>query len=248
MTSRVIALGASNLTRGLPTLVSAVRAAAGPEAEVLGALGLGRSYGMKSRVLVRTLPGILDCGLWSALAERPPRPTRALVTDGGNDLLYGAPARAIVEWVAEAVRRLRRFTTDLVMTGLPLEPIRRLSRAKFLACRSLFYPPCRLGQAQVMEAAEEIAAGLARLARENGARFVEMRPAWYGFDPIHVRPARWREAWTEILGLERAPRPRLAESLRLLALAPERQWLLGRERTRRQDGVALPGGGRVWLY
>ena len=248
MISRVVALGASNLTRGLPTVVSALRAAAGPDAEIVGALGLGRSYGMESRVIVRTLPGILDCGLWAALAERPRRPTRALVTDVGNDILYGAPARAILEWVAEAVRRLRRFTEDLVLTGLPLDPIRRLSRAKFLACRSLFYPPCRLGHAQVMEAAEEIAAGLVRLARDNRARFVEMRPAWYGYDPIHVRPARWRDAWTEILGVERAPRPRLSETLRLHALAPERQRLFGRERTRPQNGAALPAGGRVWLY
>ena len=82
---RVVALGASNLTRGFPILVSAARASAGPDVEVFAALGLGRSYGMESRVLARTLPGILDSGLWAALAGLPPLPTRAVVTDVGND-------------------------------------------------------------------------------------------------------------------------------------------------------------------
>ena len=42
---RVVALGASNLTRGLHTVVSTARTEWGPDVEVLGALGHGRSYG-----------------------------------------------------------------------------------------------------------------------------------------------------------------------------------------------------------
>jgi hypothetical protein len=42
---RVVALGASNLTRGFQTIVSTARLVWGPDVEVLAALGHGRSYG-----------------------------------------------------------------------------------------------------------------------------------------------------------------------------------------------------------
>ena len=68
---RVVALGASNLTRGFRTVVAAAREAWGPDVEVLAALGHGRSYGGESRFLGRVRPGILQSGLWSELARRP---------------------------------------------------------------------------------------------------------------------------------------------------------------------------------
>lgn len=249
--ARVVALGASNLTRGFPHLVAAARSWSGPDVEVLAALGLGRSYGVESRVLARTLPGILDCGLWSALARRPEVSTRALVTDVGNDILYGAPPERILDWVEDALGRLRRVTADIVVAGLPLDSIRRLSAAKFLAFRTILYPPCRLPLTRVRHDAERIAEGLAGLAASHGAHFVALRPDWYGFDPVHVRPARWAESWQTILRGEPTPdgaRPSLSEMIRLHAMTPERQRLFGIERTKAGHGLRLPYGGRVWLY
>lgn len=244
---RLVAVGASNLTRGLPALVAAVRAEAGPHGEILAALGLGRSYGMRSRVLARTLPPILECGLWFSLAARTRAPTRALVTDVGNDILYGAPPARILDWVAEVVDRLRRTTEDVVVTGLPLGPLRRLSTARFLAFRTLFYPPARIGRREAIRAAEDVEDGLARLAARSGARFVPLRDEWYGFDPVHIRPARWGAAWSEIAGMAGAGRLSLLESVRVLARPAERRWLLGLERRRAQGGPAA-GGVRLWSY
>ena len=85
--ARIVALGASNLTRGFQTVVSTARRAWGPEVEVLGALGHGRSYGAMSRFAMRTRPGILESELWTDLSRLPPAATRGLVTDVGNDLL-----------------------------------------------------------------------------------------------------------------------------------------------------------------
>jgi hypothetical protein len=249
--ARVVALGASNLTRGLPALVAAARHRWGPDVEVVAAAGLGRSYGMESTVLVRTLPGILDCGLWADLAGRPPLPTRALVTDVGNDIVYGAPPERILDWIAEAVARLRRHTSDVVIAGLPLDSLRRLSRAKFLAFRTLLYRRCRLDAAQVLDAAESVSAGLEALAGAQGARFVAPDREWYGFDPVHVRPARWRSAWQTLLcggPLPDAPPASLAEALRVHAAMPRRQRLFGVERVSGGEGLRLRHGGRLWLY
>ena len=246
--SRIVALGASNLTRGLATLAAAARAGAGPGAEVFAVLGLGRSYGMRSRVLARSLPSILECGLWRALEERPALATRALITDVGNDILYGASAAHILGWVEDAILRLRRFADDVVITGLPVSPLRRLSPRRFLGFRTLFYPPSRIARADALALAEDVDRGLRGLAERHGARFVEMRDRWYGFDPVHIRRSEWSAAWGEILGMPAAPAPGWVETARALALPAERRWLFGVERVRPQRGTTLGAGGRLWLY
>jgi hypothetical protein len=245
-----VALGASNLTRGFQTVVATSRTAWGPEVEVMAALGHGRSYGVASRLVVRTLPGILESGLWNSLESRSRVPTRGLVTDVGNDILYGSSAEETLAWVAEALRRLGRFTRDIVVTDLPLASIRRLTWAKFLLFRSILVPSCRLSLAEVLETAEQVNAGLAELSATHGATFFRLKPAWYGFDPIHIRPALWHAAWQEILGCDIQMDEGLSrrEGVSLYLMPPERQWLFGRERFAPQTGAALPRGARVWLY
>ena len=220
--------------------------------EILAALGLGRSYGLPSRVAVRTLPGILQSGLWRKLETLDPAPTRGLITDVGNDILYGASPSDIVVWVEECVVRLRRHTSDIVLTDLPLASVRTMSQPKFLFFRTLLVPPCRLSLGQVVERIEEVTAGLETLAATRGIRFFRLKPHWYGFDPVHIRAGLWRSAWKEILCGEVHGAPERGaswrEALRLYALPPERQWLFGRERVNPQSGTVLPSGGRVWLY
>ena len=220
--------------------------------ELLAALGLGRSYGAKSRVAIRSLPGILQSGLWRQLDGSPAAPTRALITDVGNDILYGSAPERILGWVDECVARLQAHAAEVVLTDLPLASVRRLSPAKFLFFRTILYPPCRLSLAQALDCTERVSDGLLQLARRRGCGFFNLRPEWYGIDPIHFRPGTWRIAWQQILGggdgsaaLPRAP---LAESLGLYLMRPEREWIAGWERTVPQAGRRLRRGARVWLY
>jgi hypothetical protein len=249
--ARVVALGASNLTRGFGTVVSTARAAWGPNVEVVAALGHGRSYGVQSRFVMRALPGILECGVWRHLESLSPLPTRALVTDVGNDIVYGFSAQQTLAWVAESVARLQHFTQDIVLTDLPIAGIRRLSQAKFLVFRSILFPSCRLSLSELLQRAEQVNDGLAALAGARRIQFLRLNPEWYGFDPIHIRASQWRPAWQEILGSPsigmRTGGDRL-EGLRLYLAPPERRWLLGMEQITPQAGLNLRSGARVWLY
>ncbi|MDH5668838.1 MAG: hypothetical protein OEY86_12575, partial [Nitrospira sp.] len=154
-------------------------------------------------------------------------------------------------WVEESLIRLKRLTDDIVLTDLPLESVRRLSNGKFVAFRTALVPSCRLPLAHVIERAEQVNEGLAVLAKTYGARFFHLDPAWYGVDPIHIKPSLWRPAWQQILGAQ--PQTEFGkasglEGMQLYLMRPERRWLFGREQITPQSGTVLRSGGKVWLY
>ena len=217
-------------------------------AEVVAALGHGRSYGAVSWFLSRSISGILDCGLWRHLDAAPRLPTRALVTDVGNDILYGFPPEQTLAWIDEAVRRLQQHTGDIVLTGLPLASIRRVSPFKFKVFCALLAPSCTLTLPEVSARAEAVHAGLAAIAASRRVRFFELEPSWYGVDPIHIRRRHWRGAWQAILGTDARLGRFSAEGLRLYLMRPEREQLFGVERETPQTGRLSTRGARVWLY
>ena len=249
--ARVVALGASNLTRGFHSVVEAARSVWGPEIEILAALGHGRSYGAPSQFIIRTLPGILKSGLWNELERLPQKPTRGLITDVGNDILYGFSVERTLGWVEETLIRLKQLTDDIVLTDLPLASVRSMSNGKFVAFRTALVPSCRLPLAHVIERAEQVNEGLAVLANIYGVRFFHLDPAWYGFDPIHIKPSLWRPAWQQILGAQtktETGKGSAVEGIKLYFMRPERRWLFGKEQITPQSGTVLRSGGKVWLY
>jgi hypothetical protein len=196
---RVILLGASNLMRGISTIVETAELVWGQPSDVLAASGHGRSYGQTSCVFGRSLPGILQCGLWDALATRAPLPAAALVTDIGNDILYGADAEQIAAWVAECLRRLRDVCERVVVTELPLARLASVTPRQYRWVRSLLFPGSRVTFADALARAQTLNALVVDVAREQHAVLRVPQRDWYGWDPIHLRRACWSRAWYEIL-------------------------------------------------
>ena len=158
----------------------------------------------------------------------------------------------IIEWVEETVDRLLTFTDDVVLTDLPTANALEVSEARFVFFRTIFYPSCRLSLDDVVSRAEEVNEGLRSIARSRPVRFSKLNPGWYGLDPIHFRPIRWRDAWRGILlgsdPVEGNPGFSAAEWIRIHLTAAEKQATFGRERVRPQRGTPLARGGRLWMY
>ena len=252
---RVVLLGASNLTRGLATAIDTARAVWGSPLEVIIAAGHGRSYGMSSAVLGRQLPGILQCRLWPALAARPPAPTAALITDVGNDILYGASPPAILGWIGQCLDRLAASDVRVTLTLLPLATVARLGHRRFLLLRTCLVPRCRLSLADVLSRGREVDAGLRELAAARRLACVAPRAEWFGFDPIHLRRRSWNSAWREMLGAwceatsDRANVvSSLVERVRVRLLAPDERRLFGVALRRAQPAGRLRDGTTIALY
>lgn len=252
-TARLILLGASNVALGLPLVVETARQALGAERlEVFAAVGCGRSYGQRSNLLVRGLPGILESGLWPALAESPRAPVYALLADLGNDVAYGVEIPVLAGWVEECLRRLARYEARTILALPPTAGLLRLPAWRIALSRRLFFPRSTVTVDMVRDRVRELDGRLREIASRWGLDQVEARPEWYGIDPIHFRSSRWSQAWGAIFApWTPAGEPRnvpLRRWLLLLRMAPERWWLFGRERRRRQPAGTLPGGVLLSLY
>jgi hypothetical protein len=199
---RVILLGASNLKISLPLLLAGLRQRAGGPAEVLAACGHGRSYGAWSRFLyVRRLPGIAGCGLWPALERLPPRRNIALLTDAGNDLVYGASPGEIAGWIGTCLDRLALHGAETILTLLPLPRLEKLTPWQVRLAAAILFPGRPVPWPGLLDRARDLDDRLRRMGEQHGVRLVEPELAWYGLDPIHLRRQVRQQVWDHVLSL-----------------------------------------------
>jgi hypothetical protein len=233
----VILIGASNLARAFPLIVNGLSAGLREPLTVLAAFGHGRSYGLRSRMLGRTLPGVIQCGLWRSLSQQSPDrlPPLAAVTDIGNDLVYGITAPRLLAWVDTCLERLAEHHSEIVLMSLPMASIEQLPSWKFELLRRAFFPAHRIAWPVLYERVRRVHKELRGLATTYRIPLIEPAAAWYGFDPIHILRGRQPEVWRELFSQWQAwdrsasiAHPPLSESLRLRALRPAERDLFGR--------------------
>ena len=196
---RVIILGASNVVRCLPTVIETASELWGRPLELMAAIGHGRSFGITTTVLGRTLPGILECELWKEWSERQQLPTASLVTDIGNDILFGVSPEQIAEWLRQCLIQLADRSQRLIITELPLESVMPIGPQRYLFLRSILFPRSRLTWDQALSRGTQLNDAVCELAREFHATLVKPKREWYGFDPIHILIQHQKGAWRHIL-------------------------------------------------
>jgi len=250
---RVVVLGASNVSRGLSRLVAAVDSRS-PGADLFVAAGHGRGYGVNTRVAARRLPSILASGLWRGLDRQGGAAPVALVTDVGNELLYGFPAEQVASWVRESVRRLADRGATIAITRLPMGGIAEVGPVRYRALRTFFVPGCRLSLAELKDAATRVDSELQAIADEFNAQLIEQPAHWYGLDTLHVRRRHLDDllhAACEVWGLpvvESTARSSVADWVKVGTKAAEVRSLGGVMRFTRQPVLPLRSGGTLSLY
>lgn len=226
----------------------------GRPGEFLIAMGHGRSYGQRSTVLGRSLPGITECGLWAALRQGS-GPTFALITDIGNDVIYGVPVETIVHWVTECVDRLAEARSTIVVTLPPIQSLETLTPWRFGIARTLLFPGRSMSLTTALDRSRALCDGLRSLGGRDGVTLVEPDGRWYGVDPIHPRRRFLVRAWQQAIGpweLDGVSPPKPISSparwLQLRTLTPQKWWLAGRQLGRAQPCGRLPDGTNLWLF
>ena len=251
---RLVFLGASNVARGISTVFETARGMCGCPVEIMAAIGRGRSYGIESSMLGRRLPGILHCGIWKALDERPRSPTSAVVTDIGNDILYGVPPEQIARWIEQCLDRLLGYDARIVMTLLPIKNVERLTPARFRLARTILFPRNRQSLSEIRDKVFELNDRIRASGKLRGVTLIEQQSDWYGFDPIHVQRRSWPKVWQTIFSCWpevqacAAPNRSLARWIYLTMLKPEERVLCGVQQRRTQPAARLNDGTTISLY
>ncbi len=254
--NRLILLGASNLTLSLRLVIDLMQQRLGSPSEVFAAVGHGRAYGIFSEAVWRGLPGIADCGLWRRLSAMESRSTYALLTDIGNDIVYGLMPEQILQLVERCVEQLQRQSARIVVTGLPMASIDCLSERRYIFFRNLFYPSCRLSRNETISRAWAVHEGLQEMAARRKFILHEQKSGWFGWDGIHVH--YWqREAYYRAI-VQRLPdsggKPEFCDDQRKFFLSwrqrPEFAFktLFGRAVYRPQPSGLLADSSRVYKY
>jgi len=256
--SNIIALlGASNLylTTG-PALRQLARFLPGPQ-EVFIARGAGRSYGIKAGWNVVNYVGLSRSGLFDALAravkKHPHARVYALLTDVGNDLLYGASPKVLVKWVGESMLRLREMGARVAVTAMPAESIGRGGPARYLFFRSLYYYSCRIPREEMIRRIEEVGERLTAFCSEHEISLLPVDADWYSIDRFHLRWGARTSAWScwleHFLGRngEAISSPR-GKAFRLWDRQPQRCWSFGVERKKEQSGWDYSADARLYFY
>ena len=223
--TNVLLFGASNLTIGWKPLMQQLLRTVGRPVNVHACLGMGRSWLKRSRYMARTLPAILDCGLWNNLPA-PQAEDRVLITDIGNDIVYQYQPVQIRQAIDETLQRIRQWNPGarVSMTLPPLVSLQRLHPLHFRIVRTLLFPTSQLTFADVLSSATQLHDLLQKLEGMDNLQLIQPQRQWYGADPIHILRSMRAEAfqtyfngWGDVAGAQNTvaadavPLPRAAE-------------------------------------
>jgi hypothetical protein len=190
--------GASNVRRGLPSLLQTTCNTLGTNWDLIVTAGHGRSYGAASYVFGRGLPGITSAH-WHRHLDQSLQHKWALFTDVGNDLLYGKTPLQISDWLEQCVAVLCRDRAMITIVGLPFEVLKRVGRKKFLLLRTIFFPKSELDFLTALERIELLEESVREIAQRYQTKYVEPSSTWYGMDPIHVMYGYYDVLWQRSL-------------------------------------------------
>ena len=199
----VILLGASNLTLGWKPAVRALQQSVPGDIDLRVCLGMGRSYIDWSAVLLRRLPGIVQCGLWENLPATGSVSPLVLMTDIGNDIVYMRDPEDIFRTVEECLRRIRTWRPDarIAMTGLPLPSVEAMGKTRFLLMRTVLFPGCLMTFQQICERSRLLNGLLESYVQKHQIPFLNPEAAWYRSDPIHVIPPLREDVFRKFFSL-----------------------------------------------
>ena len=218
----LILLGASNLSRGCFAFSSYMKACLYPRpVEVLIASGPGRGYHAPGGLLHVNYPPICSSDIFEVAHDKMKSGSQvvALVTDIGNDIMYGVSAERLIETIQQIFSRLQSMNAKVFYTTLPVAFEKGIHPIWFYVLRSLLLPFSRVSFDEATAGIIATNSFLRGAASENLHLISDMN-RFLGYDEIHYGWLRSHGAWShvarvmlEIMGIEVAKEITLPQML-----------------------------------
>ena len=193
-------MGASNLARGYALLTRHLSKCLGVKnIEFLNALGPGRGFCAKGGMFNYIYPPIQDCQVIEA-AEKKTKNTRVvLITDLGNDLMYGVTADALIECLDMLIDRMLKWNAEIFLTSIHINIKKDISRTIFYVLRFIFYPRSKINFEEADLLITKVNCYLEEKTRKNkNVHLITGMESYVGLDKIHYSLLKMHKAWSKV--------------------------------------------------
>ena len=193
-------MGASNLARGYSLLTRHISSCFGKnKTEFLNALGPGRGFCARGGMFNFTYPPIQDCRILE-VAKKKSCDTRAvLITDIGNDLMYGVLADTLIESLDGLIGRALQWDAEIFMTSIHVNLKKDVSPTMFFILKSFFYPGSSITYEEADMFIIKVNGYLEEKARQNERVYlISGMTSFIGMDKIHYSFLKTHLAWEKI--------------------------------------------------
>lgn len=193
-------LGASNLARGYSALADCFVASLAPNrVEILHAMGPGRGYCAEGGFLKIKYPPIGASGILDSISagEETPRQVIALITDIGNDIMYGVSASEITACLSALLKQFSALDAEVFLQPIPIDLSEDVSENQFRVLRSIFFPNSAIDY----EKAKEAVFAVNEFLRTHAGGRVHLLPGvkeFMGIDKIHYSVFQSHKAWSGV--------------------------------------------------
>lgn len=197
-----VLLGASNLARGYGALSHYLTRNLAPQpVRILAAMGPGRGYGCQGGMLNISYPPIVDSPLFQRARKQAESGSRvvALVTDIGNDLLYGMEPDRLIATVEDVFQRLLDLNARIFVTSLPVFFEQEVSPMVYYSIRTLLYPKSSVSQENAVSGVRRINLYL-KESKDPRVHVVPPLDEYLGWDHVHYSLLRSTEVWNRVGG------------------------------------------------
>jgi len=196
----LVLLGASNLSRGCFALSRHMKACLHPrKVDVLIASGPGRAYCASGGLLNVVYPPIHSSDIFEAARNKSESGYQvvALVTDIGNDIMYGVSTEKVIETIQQVFSRLQSMKAEIFYTTLPVAFEKGVHPVWFYTLRSLLLPFSRVSYNEAVAGITQVNQFLRESTGRQGHLISDM-DRYLGFDEIHYGWLRAHSAWSHV--------------------------------------------------
>jgi hypothetical protein len=199
--TQFILLGASNLARaryGIQKYLEKIFAS--DSVSTLIASGPGRAYCVTGGIFLvnyhplKNSPAI-NLGRYKSLEFYQ---TVALISDIGNDIMYGVPVQKIIRDLDKLIHELSHFCSHVFVIPIPCKKIEQLSNWKINLLKKLLFPKSQLSPENIISSVHAINHFLSQLQNPR-VTVLETMDDSIGWDHVHYGIFKMHTAWAQII-------------------------------------------------
>ena len=193
-------MGASNLARGYSMFTRHISSCLGKnKTEFLNALGPGRGFCARGGMFNFTYPPIQDCRILEVAEKKSCDTLAVLITDIGNDLMYGVSADTLIESLDGLIDRALQLDAEIFLTSIHVNLKKDVSQTMFFILKSLFYPGSSITYEETDLFIRKVNGYLEEKAGQNErVHLISGMESFAGIDKIHYSLLKTHSAWGKV--------------------------------------------------